>query len=76
MAAGLPKDMTFTGFRHGGASELGDSGEDDIRPISGHVVLGTTAIYNKANQIKARRIVRNRRGYIDANVVMAEKALS
>lgn len=65
-AAGLPKDMTFTGFRHGGATEIGDAGETDIRSISGHTKLDTTAIYNKASQEKARRIALKRREHIKA----------
>jgi integrase len=75
-AAGLPKEMTFTGFRHGGATEIGDSGEDDIRPISGHLQLNTTTIYNKVNQRKAVRIGRNRRDYLDQNVatVLSEES--
>ncbi|TVV74734.1 tyrosine-type recombinase/integrase [Sphingomonas solaris] len=63
-AAGLPAKMTFTGFRHGGATEIGDSGEADIRPISGHVQLSTTAIYNKVNEEKARRIAARRREHL------------
>lgn len=63
-AAGLPKDMTFTGFRHGGATEIGDSGEVDIRPISGHTQLDTTAIYNKISREKAVRIGTRRREHI------------
>ncbi|HEY0013224.1 MAG TPA: tyrosine-type recombinase/integrase [Allosphingosinicella sp.] len=63
-AAGLPKSMTFTGFRHGGATEIGDSGEADIRPISGHTQLNTTAIYNKASEAKATRIALHRREHI------------
>jgi len=63
-AAGLPKDMTPTGFRHGGATEIGDAGETDIRSISGHTQLDTTAIYNKASQEKARRIALKRREHI------------
>lgn len=55
-AAELPKEMKFTGFRHGAATEIGDAGEADIRSISGHTQLDTTAIYNKASQEKARRI--------------------
>lgn len=60
--AGLPKEMTFTGFRHGGITELGDAGIDDTRPISGHVQLQTTAIYNRASQAKAKaaQVARNR----------------
>jgi hypothetical protein len=63
-ATGLPKKMTFTGFRHGGATEIGDAGETDIRAISGHTQLDTTAIYNKANEEKARRIALRRREHI------------
>lgn len=63
-AAGLPKSMTFTGFRHGGATEIGDAGETDIRSISGHTQLDTTAIYNKASEAKARRIALRRREHI------------
>jgi hypothetical protein len=62
--AGLPKKMTFTGFRHGGATEIGDAGETDIRAISGHTQLDTTAIYNKASEEKARRIALRRREHI------------
>ena len=43
------------GFRHGGATEIGDAGEADIRSISGHTQLDTTAIYNKASEAKARK---------------------
>lgn len=52
--AGLPADFTMTGFRHGGATEMGDAGIYDIRPVSGHRTLQQTATYNKATQEKAR----------------------
>lgn len=52
--AGLPKKMTFTGFRHGGITELGDAGIDDTRAISDHAQLRTTAIYNRASEQKAK----------------------
>lgn len=65
-ATGLPKDMTFTGFRHGGITEIGDAGEDDVRPVSGHKTLAVTRIYNKANAEKARRIAGARRRHIAA----------
>lgn len=71
-AAELPKDMTFTGFRHGGATEIGDAGETDIRSISGHTQLDTTAIYNKVSQEKARRIALKRREHIQ-RIAPAEK---
>jgi hypothetical protein len=63
-AAGLPKAMTLTGFRHGGATELGDAGVVDIRPISGHKTLGQTATYNKANESKARTAGQARRKHV------------
>ncbi|RYD42534.1 MAG: hypothetical protein EOP63_12640 [Sphingomonadales bacterium] len=64
VAAGLPKAMTFTCFRHGGATEVGDAGETDLRSLSGHSKLDTTAIYNKASEEKARRIAVRRREHI------------
>lgn len=65
VAAGLPAGMSFTGFRHGGATELGDVGIEDIRPISGHVTLGQTTVYNKVTEKKARRIGEARRAGIE-----------
>lgn len=62
--AGLPAEIRFTSFRHGGITELGDSGTDDVRAVSGHSTLEVTRIYNKANQEKARRIAARRREYI------------
>lgn len=62
--AGLPKDMTFTGFRHGGITELGDMGESDVRAVSGHKTLDTTKIYNKASAEKGRRIALKRREHV------------
>lgn len=64
--AGLPKAMTFTGFRHGGITEIGDSGEADVRPISGHKTLAQTRTYNKATAEKGRRIALKRREHIQA----------
>jgi len=63
-AAGLPKEMTFTGFRHGGATELGDAGVQDIRAISGHRTLQQTATYNKATEAKARSAGQKRRAHV------------
>lgn len=63
-AASLPKDLTFTSFRHGGLTEIGDAGETDMRAISGHTQLNTTLIYNKANETKARLIARRRREHL------------
>ena len=63
-AAGLPDDLRFTSFRHGGITEIGDSGTDDIRAVSGHTTLEVTRIYNKANQGKAKTIAARRRDHI------------
>ncbi len=63
-AAGLPKSMTFTGFRHGGITEIGNAGEVDVRAISGHKQLSTTIIYNQVNREKARRIAEVRRRHV------------
>ncbi|MCC2978827.1 hypothetical protein [Sphingomonas sp. IC4-52] len=63
--AGLPKTMTFTGFRHGGITEVG-SVSADVRPISGHATLDVTRIYNKATADKAREIAVARRAHVTA----------
>ncbi|MFD1951066.1 hypothetical protein ACFSGX_09850 [Sphingomonas arantia] len=64
--AKLPADLRFTSFRHGGLTEIGDSGEDDVRAVSGHSTLEVTKIYNKANVVKAKRIAGRRREHIKA----------
>lgn len=64
-AAGLPKTMTFTGFRHGGITEIGNAGEVDVRALSGHKQLSTTMIYNQVNREKAIRIAEVRRRHIE-----------
>nr|WP_294817732.1 hypothetical protein [uncultured Sphingomonas sp.] len=48
----------FTSFRHGGITEIGDSGEANTRAVSAHAKLDTTTIYDKANIEKARSIAR------------------
>jgi hypothetical protein len=63
-AAGLDAAVKFTSFRHGGITEIGDSGTDDVRAVSGHSTLEVTRIYNKANEEKARRIAVKRREHI------------
>lgn len=64
--AGLPKTLTPRSFRTGGSTEIGDAGIDDQRAVTGHRVLRTTAIYNRANEKKALAIGSHRRDYIDA----------
>jgi hypothetical protein len=64
--AKLPAEMSLTGFRHGGATELGDAGVDDIRPVSGHVTREMADVYDKVTIAKARRAGQKRRAMIEA----------
>lgn len=72
--AGLPAEIKFTSFRHGGITEIGDSGTDDVRAVSGHSTLEVTRIYNKANQEKAKRIAARRREHIEMLTAGAAEA--
>lgn len=63
--AKLPKGMTLTGFRHGGATELGEAGVLDMRPISGHRTLQQTATYKKVTERGARIAGTQRRKHIE-----------
>ncbi|MHB9879150.1 hypothetical protein ACSMXM_05750 [Pacificimonas sp. ICDLI1SI03] len=65
--AGLPKWVTPTSLRHGGATEVGDAGTDDIRPITHHKTLQQTATYNKAGVRKSRIAARKRRDLIEGD---------
>ena len=65
--AKLPKGMTLTGFRHGGATELGDAGVYDVRPVSGHRTLQQTSTYNKVTEGKARSAGTKRRHFIETS---------
>ncbi|ARR55363.1 hypothetical protein HY78_18915 [Rhizorhabdus wittichii DC-6] len=62
--AGLPADLRFTSFRHGGLTEIGDADVQDSRAVSGHTKVDTTLIYNKANVAKARAIAVKRREHV------------
>jgi hypothetical protein len=63
--------MTLTGFRHGGATELGDALIDqgvedpDLRPVTGHATREMTDIYNKVTIKKARALGMARRRAIE-----------
>lgn len=69
-AAGLPVEMTLTGFRHGGATELGDAvvadgAEDpDLRPVTGHATKEMVDIYNKVTVSKARTLGERRLAFV------------
>ena len=48
-AAGLPSDLTFTSFRHGGHTDSADAGLTDaqIRALSGHKTAAMISVYAK-----------------------------
>ena len=63
---GLPSEMTPTGFRHGGMTEMGDAGIEDTRAVGGHDTLQQTATYKKARERQSRIIGEQRRRHVDA----------
>ena len=48
-AAGLPAEITFTSFRHGGHTDAADAGLTDaqIRALSGHKTAAMISVYAK-----------------------------
>jgi hypothetical protein len=55
-AAGLPSEITFTSFRHGGHTDAADAGLTDaqIRARSGHKTAAMISVY--AKETKAQRL--------------------
>ena len=55
-AAGLPAEITFTSFRHGGHTDAADAGLTDaqIRALSGHKTAAMVSVY--AKQTKDQRL--------------------
>jgi hypothetical protein len=51
-AAGLPSDLTFTSFRHGGHTDAANAGLTDaqIRALSGHKTTAMVSLYAKATR--------------------------
>ena len=51
-AAGLPPEITFTSFRHGGHTDAADAGLTDaqIRALSGHRTTAMVSLYAKATR--------------------------
>ncbi len=62
-AAGLPKDLRFMGFRHGGLTELGDAQATDqeMMALSGHRTRQILTVYSKRSTEQARNAARKRR---------------
>jgi hypothetical protein len=65
-AAGLSDELTLTSFRHGGATELGDAGVEDIRPVSGHATRASADVYDKITTAKSRSAGARRRQFVEA----------
>ena len=62
MAAGLPEDITFTGFRHGGHTDGADSGLTDaqMRALGGHKTTAALLRYAKDPEEQRRDGTRKR----------------
>jgi hypothetical protein len=51
---GLQKEITFTGFRHGGIKKVGYV-TVNVRPTLGHATLDVARIYNKVTEERGER---------------------
>ena len=62
-AAGLPKEFTFMGLRHGGLTELGDAQATDqeMMAMSGHRTRQTLTVYSRRSGQQAANATRKRR---------------
>ena len=62
-AAGLPPEITFTTFRHGGHTDAADAGLTDaqIRALSGHKTAAMIPVYAKATRVQRLAGARMRR---------------
>ena len=61
-AAGLPSDITFTSFRHGGHTDAADAGLTDaqIRALSGHKTAAMISVYAKRTKDQRLAAARKR----------------
>ena len=64
-AAGLPKELKFMGFRHGGLTELGEAGATDqeMMATSGHKTRGILTVYSKRTPQQAANAARKRQAW-------------
>ncbi|MEI9924498.1 MAG: hypothetical protein WDN50_14040 [Bradyrhizobium sp.] len=62
-AAGLPDDITFTSFRHGGHTEGADSELTDaqMRALGGHKTTASVVRYAKATKVQQQIAARKQR---------------
>lgn len=63
--AGLPKEITFMGFRHGGLTELANAGATDQELLShsGHKTRQMLTVYTKRSGVQAASAARKRRAF-------------
>lgn len=63
--AGLPKDLTFTSFRHGGVTEIGDADISDQGALSltGHKTRDILSVYMKRTEAQRVAAARARLDY-------------
>src|SRR5262245_25321640 len=61
-AAGLPQEITFTSFRHGGHTDAADAGLTDaqIRALSGHKTAAMVSVYAKKTREQRLAAARKR----------------
>lgn len=64
-AAGLPREIKFMGFRHGGLTELGNAGATDqeLMSHSGHKSRAMLKVYVKPSAQQATNAARKRRAF-------------
>jgi hypothetical protein len=64
----LPKDFQFRGFRHGGATELGDAGgtDQELMAMGGWERRETVSIYSKRSNPQAVNAAKKRRAWTQA----------
>lgn len=76
--AGLPRTFTFMSLRHGGLTELGDSGasEQQLRAHSGHRNARQLASYVKVRQQQAALAARRRLAWRTEQADLSERAAS
>lgn len=63
--AGLPKEITFASFRHGGLTELGDAGltEQRMMSLSAHKTRDMLTVYSKRNETQRKHAAEIRLNY-------------
>jgi hypothetical protein len=63
VAAGLPADITFSTFRHGGFTEAGDVGgtDQELMAAGGHRTRETVSVYTRRTNVQAQNLASKRK---------------